>query len=276
MTRRQSSFQTSARGPGGDFPERVRKALAPLMNNATLLESTALKIERLTPCEWTFPKHSTFFEFEGKIGRVVGHFAPDGLTPGDYLQTAMRRPGLFVMNPEKMIANIEAVAKHFEKHGLTRGDYLACAIKQPQLFWQRPRTLISNIERVVKHFKNDGLSHEEYLRAAMQQPRLFFSKPRTIICRIDLITNLYRKGFLSFREQPVQPRADAAPVLEYMLRNPQLFGMSKENIALRETYARATNARSAAKLLRTSRRRIEQELADALSPHRSQYAVTTA
>jgi hypothetical protein len=256
----------SSRSIGDNFPDRVREALRPLLTDDALVESTALKIQRLMAFKWHFAEHSSFFNFEGKVSRVVSHFACDGLTRADYLHAALRRVTLFFQNPETLIANIEGVTNHFQAHGLTRTDYLRCALEQPQLFYQKPRTLISNIDRVVKHFKDDGLTCEDYLRAAVQQPSLFYRKPVTIIHHVDLITDLYRKGFLRFNDFAHLPQTDAAPVIEYMLHNSPLFLMSEDNIALREQYARITDPVPSKKILmRSSRRRIEQELAQALA-----------
>jgi hypothetical protein len=252
--------------PGDEFPERVRNALRPLLVDDALVESTALKIQRMMAFNWHFAEHSSFFNFEGKVGRVVDHFACDGLTRDDYLRAAVRRITLFFQKPETLIANIEGVTNHFQAHGLTRRDYLGCALAQPQLFYQKPRTLISNIERVVKHFKDDGLTCRDYLQAAVKQPSLFYRKPRTIIRHVDLITDLYRKGFLRFNDFSHLPQTDAAPVIEYMLHNAPLFLMSKDNIAMREQYARVTDPVPSKKILMmSSRRRIEHELAQVLA-----------
>jgi hypothetical protein len=262
MTARRNPTRTSPRTPSDEFPDRVRKALAPLLADDMLIETTALKIQREMARNWKFTEHSSFFDFQGKVDRVVTHFENDGLTRDKFVHAATRRFTLFFQNPDTLIANIEGVVEHFQIHGLTRSAYLSCAVKQPQLFYQKPRTLISNIERVVEHFTKDGLTCADYLCAAMKQPSLFFRKPETIILHVNLITGLYRKGILKFDPFPSLPPTDAAPVLEYLVRNPQLFLMAKDNIALRETYARATNAQPSRKILLKPRRRIERELAE--------------
>ena len=117
---------------------------------------------------------------------------------------------------------------------------------------------------------NNRVTCEHCLRAAVKQPSLFFRKPATIIRHVDLITGLYRRGFLRFNEFPNLPQTAAASVLEYLVRNPHLFLMSDDNIDLRETYAHATDARPSKKILMKSRRRIERELAQALSFHSPQ------
>jgi hypothetical protein len=266
MKGRLTALKPSSHCPSDEFPDRVRAALRPLLADDALVESTALKIQRMMAFKWRFAEHSSFFNFEGKVGCLVAHFACDGLTRDDYLRAAARRITLFFQKPETLIANIEGVTNHFQAHGLTRADYLRCALAQPQLFYQKPRTLISNIERVVKHFKDDGLTCRDYLRAAVQQPSLFYRKPRTIIHHVDLITDLYRKGFLRFNDFAHLPQTDAAPVIEYMLHNAPLFLMSEDNIALREQYARVTDPVPSKKILMmSSRRRIERELAQALA-----------
>jgi hypothetical protein len=78
---------------------------------------------------------------------------------------------------------------------------------------------------------------------------------------VGYLTDLYRKGLTRFREFPHLPQTDTAHVLEFLVRNPQLFLKSGDNIALRETNARATNAPPSTKLLSKSRRSIERALA---------------
>ena len=103
----------------------------------------------------------------------------------------------------------------------------------------------------------------------MKQPSLFFRKPETIILHVNLITGLYRKGILKFDQFPNLPPTDAAPVLEYLVRNPQLFLMAEGNIASRDICP-ATNAQPSRKILLKSRRRIERELAELPTRHTSQ------
>ena len=254
--------------PAGNFSERIRNGLRPLLADDALLERTALKIEQSMrslkgfPCQ--FSEQSGFFDFEGKVGRVIAHFARDGLTHAAYLRGALKRVTLFFQNPETLIHNIEGVTDHFSADGLTRPAYLRGAVIQPQLFYQKPMTLIGNIERVVDHFKDDGLTCGKYVRAAARQPSLFFRKPDTMIRHVDLITDLYRKGLLNLLQTPDMPNTDAAPVLEFMLTYPMLFTMSEDNIALREIYARATNVRPSRKLMLRRRHDVVNRLSEAL------------
>jgi hypothetical protein len=190
--------------PAENFRNRVRNALRPLLTDDALLERTTLKIEQslrgFKGFKWQFSEHSTYFDCEEKVGRMVAHFAPDGLTTQAYLRAAVKRPDLFYQNPETLIHNIEGVTDHFLAHGLTRRAYLRGAVSHPQIFYQKPATLIANIEGVADHFCRDGLSCEKYLRAAITNPSLFCRKPATIIRHAELITDLHRKGLLNLRD----------------------------------------------------------------------------
>jgi hypothetical protein len=266
MKGRRTSPETSLRRPGEEFPQRVRKALRPLLADDALVERTALKIEKYRNSGWKYSPTSAFFDFEGKVNRVVSHFAPDGLTRESYLRAAVGTVPLFFQKPETLIGNIERVADHFRGDGLTRGAYLRAALKQPHLFYQKPETLVHNIERVVHHFHKDGLTRDKCLRAAVRQPSLFYYRPETIILHINLITGLYRKGLLNLPESRHSAQSDTAAVIEYMLHQPTLFAMSEDNITLRERYARAVaTPLSARVLMRSSRRVIEERLAGELA-----------
>jgi hypothetical protein len=261
-----TSHDAGPRGRGGEYRRRVRKALLPLLADEALREQTAIKIQEFMNSAWKYSEKTSFFDFEGKVNRVVGHFAQDGLTREAYLKAAVRRVTLFFQNPETLINNIERVATHFREDGLTRELYLRSAVKQPQLFYQKPETLIGNIERVAHHFREDGLTREAYLKAAGGQPSLFFRSPATIIRHVNLINGLYRKGLLHLRE-PDPPRSATAVVIEYILCHPALFLMSEDNIALRERYALAAGAPLSPKALMMSPRRdIEDWLAGGTHP----------
>lgn len=146
MSGEAASPETSPHG--GEFPERVRKALRPLLADEALLESTALKIQSMMAVHWKFTDRSSFFDFAGKVGRIVTHFAPDGLTQSDYVRAAVRRGTLFFQNPETLIANIERVAAHFRSDGLTRQAYLKAACCQPSLFFRKPATIIRHVNLI--------------------------------------------------------------------------------------------------------------------------------
>jgi hypothetical protein len=80
---------TLSTGAAGDFPQLVRKALRLLLTDDALVERTAVSIERsmrrFKTFNWHFSKQSIFFDFEAKAGRLVAHFASDGLTLPAYL-----------------------------------------------------------------------------------------------------------------------------------------------------------------------------------------------
>lgn len=252
--------------PGGEYPDRVRKALAPLLADEATREKVARKIEGFRNARWEYPETSSFFDFAGKVDRVVSHFAADGLTREAYLRAAVRSVPLFFQRPETLIGHIERVVARFRPDGLTRARYLRAAVMQPHLFHRRPETLIGNVERVVRHLRRDGLTRGRYLQAAVRQPSLFYFRPRTIIRHVGLITGLYRDGWLNLPASPDPPPTDTGGVLAFMLHHPTLFAMAEDNIALRERYARAAaRPLSARVLMRSSRREIEGRLAG-LSP----------
>jgi hypothetical protein len=195
-----------------DFTRRVRKGLIPLQEDHLTRESTTLNILKHMnlSTKSMFPEDAGFFDFEGKVGSVVSHFAP---------------------------------------HGLTLPAYLGAVVRQPKLFHQKPATVIGHVERVVDYFRKDGLTCEKYLRAATKEPLLFYRKPQTIIRRVDLIAGLHRKELLNLPRSADTPRADIAAVLEFMLNHPMLFVMPEENIARPELLARATTAEPSRKLM---------------------------
>jgi hypothetical protein len=262
----------ASQSPDDELLQGIRGALLPLLTEKDVREKTALRIyhnlnqlrRRTKRVNFATFARPAFLDFEGKVARVVSHFAPDGLTLEDFLRGAIRRPQILGMNPDTLIANIEAVCGHFREHGLTRQKYLRLGVKQPQLFYQKPETLISNVERVVERFRDDGLTAEKYLRALVRQSALFYRDPRTIIALIERIAGLFKEGLVDKPSLTGWPATDAAPALKFMLNNSMVFVMCEENIALRETYARVTGTRSARKVLRTYRWWIERELREAL------------
>jgi hypothetical protein len=234
-----------------DFPKRVREGLAPLLEDFILLEQTTLNIVKhmnRSP-NATVPEDAGFFDFEGKVGPVVAHFAPDGLTRPAYLRAAVQRVALFFHPPETLIHGVAGVTQHFSAHGLTRTAYLQGAVRQPRLFYQKPATVIGHIEKVVDHFRKDGLTCDRYLRAATTEPLLFHRKPDGIIGHVERITDLHRKGLLNLPGSPDRARTDIAAVLEFMLIHPLLFVMPEEQIVRPESLARATGGQPSRKLM---------------------------
>lgn len=120
---------------------------------------------------------SRFFEFRRKVSTVAAHFAPDGLVLNDYLQAAVKRPQLFYLKPETVIATVNGVAARFRSEGLTLRAYLRAAVEQPMIFYLPGETIIGNIMGVTDHFRDDGLKLAAYLRAALRQPQLFCQSP---------------------------------------------------------------------------------------------------
>lgn len=251
-----------------EFMKQVSTALGPLLAGKPTRERAALRIhDHLQPFLHEQPKafrSRGFLDFEGKVIRLVDHFAPEGLTPETYIRAGVKRIQLFLLKPETQISNIEAVARHFQEEGLTCREYLGAATKQPQLFYQKPRTVIGNVEHVVEHFRQDGLTCRKYLRAAVQQPKMFCYTPETIIRHVELITEIYQKGLVELPHPHRRTRTDAGRVLAYLIGRPMLFTLSDDNIALREIYAHVTGARTANRVLRASRERIEEELRNAI------------
>ena len=145
------------------------------------------------------------------------------------------------------------------------------AIKHAQLSHQKPAPLNANIDACVgdafpERLPDTGSQGFDHEPPAPTGLAILRHKLPTRLRLVDRITDLYRKGFLSFRQHPNLPQTDTAPVLEYMVRNPQIFKMSEDNIALRETYARLTHAPPSRILLHKSRRSIERAIAQARRP----------
>ncbi len=76
------------------------------------------------------------------------------LTEKAYVEAALKKPGLFVQSPEKMVDNIRGVVKEFEAQGLTEVKYVKAALRQPQLFTHVSTRIAKNIRDVVKEFKD--------------------------------------------------------------------------------------------------------------------------
>ena len=89
---------------------------------------------------------------------VVDHFAPQGLTVGQYLPAILKQPSLFAYKPDKLTGNIERVVNSLPTGAMDVREFLTAALKQPSIFYQHPATLVANIEGVVRHFEADGLT----------------------------------------------------------------------------------------------------------------------
>ena len=198
----------------------IKNGLKPLYSDPSLIDKVASDIrEVIRFIDWKPPPESGFYDFSGKIDRIVQHFSNIELKRDDFIKMATRLPTIFILNPETAIANIEAVATHFSTDGLTRRDYLHAALGQPFLFSMKPSTVIGNIKRVVEHFADDGLTTADYLHAILQQPSLFADKSERIIARIEGVTSHFAPEGMSRKKY-----------LETALKRPTLFSQSSNTI----------------------------------------------
>lgn len=200
----------------------------------------------------------------GHVTGVIETVSKLKLSGDLYLKAGLKQPALFCMKPGTVIANVEGVIERFAADGLTRADYLKAALSHPGLFTMRSETVIANVEAVASHFAEDGLTCADYLKAVLKQPALFMMRPKTVIGHVNLITDLHRSGLLPLPENPRGPPAETAAVLSFMLREPRLFSLADDNLALRSIYAHAAGMPSSANLVRQSRKEVEHELAKAL------------
>ena len=262
------------------------------------ITAAALKQSRIIFKDKEIDTDSEFFDFEGKINKIVKRFSKDGLTYKDYLKTASGEPGIFIQPPEKIEKSISEVVDKFKEEGLTAKAYLNAALRHPRLFLYYSSTIEKNILAFTEKFKDKGLTTKTYLKAALRSPTLFTRSPDSVERNITevperfkdygITINDYLKAALKYPplfictpettaehiviifelfDEGIIAGADSKELfLKYLLQKyPQALIFSNANLNFRREYAYITRANPTTKVLLKSRVRIEKEIVKVLT-----------
>jgi hypothetical protein len=116
----------------------------------------------------------TQFQPPGRHEWVGQPLNADAAIQRDYLQAGAA-----------IVRHVEAVVGHFAGDGLTHGDYFKALAAEPLLLQQEPATIIGNIEMVMDRYAADQPMRNMYLQAAVRQPILFRTPPETVFAAIE-------------------------------------------------------------------------------------------
>lgn len=130
-----------------------------------------------------------------------------------------------------------------------------------------PDTVIANVQAIIRHFAGDGLTLRQYLEACLKQPKLFCQSPAAIIGHLGYLIEMYHRGLLIIPgEDETPPQQPLAPLFAFLSQWPMCLTIADDILVLRMRYAEVTGERlEGVKLLSLPRRRIEEALARALA-----------
>lgn len=152
-----------------------------------------------------------------------------------WIELSFKRPSLLRLTASYILGNLKKMDAFLADYGFDEKDLVKAAKLNPSVFDKDAETLIAKTKEMFAFIKKYHIEPKEWIRASLKVPQLLYHDPKHLQEHIEFYQNMFQKKLFVFAKKP---DADSTYLMRYLLTSPQALCFSKENLMLRERFAR--------------------------------------